>query len=167
MMLAQEFLKDKPWQLLATCILLNQTDGKRQVKPMLADFFERWPTAEKLLIAHEQDVKSALRPAGFQNVKYLRLIGMSKDWLQGKRPPEKLYGVGKYAVDSYKLFCQGYLVLDAEDKELKRYVQWAREREEDCGNSRPRGVQLSRQTGAFIPHASGGKSQREDGLQAI
>lgn len=125
-MLAQEFLKDKPWQLLATCILLNQTDGKRQVKPMLADFFERWPDEETFLRALESDVKKMIRPLGFQNIRFTRLRNMSTDWHRGKRPPEKIFGVGKYALDSYKLFVQGILISDAADKELKNYVQWAR-----------------------------------------
>lgn len=135
LMLAQEFLKDKPWQLLATCILLNQTDGKRQVKPMLADFFERWPDEETFLRALESDVKKMIRPLGFQNIRFTRLQRMSSDWYRGKRPPEKIFGVGKYASDSYKLFVQGILISDAADKELQHYVEWARSRKGEAVNN--------------------------------
>jgi adenine-specific DNA glycosylase len=125
LLLAQEFVKDKPWQLLVVCILLNQTDGKRQVKPILADFFERWPDEEVFLRAPEGDVKKMIRSLGFQNIRYTRIRRMSVDWCQGKRPPEKLYGIGKYAEDSYKLFVKGEIVGNVEDKELTKYVQWA------------------------------------------
>jgi methyl-CpG-binding domain protein 4 len=127
LLLAQEFLRDKPWQLLATCILLNQTSGK-QVKPMLADFFENWPTPKHFLEASEIEVKKLIKPLGFQNIRYKRLIGMTKDWIDGMRPPgDKLYGVGVYATQSYEIFVLGYLISEPQDKELKHYVKWAQE----------------------------------------
>lgn len=127
-MLAQEFVKDQPWRLLAICILLNQTNGVTQVKPMLADFFDEFTNPWRFLEADEAKVKQFIRPLGFQNIRYNRLVGMTKDWLAGKRPgTDKMYGVGLYAIQSYQIFCQGYLLPDPQDKELRRYVQWAKE----------------------------------------
>lgn len=40
---------------------------------------------------------------------------------------EDLYGIGKYAADSYNMFVKGYLVEGVEDKELKNYLVWAKE----------------------------------------
>jgi methyl-CpG-binding domain protein 4 len=127
-MLAQEFVRNEPWQLLAICILLNRTNGVKQVKPMLADFFDAYPTPAALIDAPIERVKVALKPLGFQNIRYDRLVHMSRDWLSGKRPPnDKLRGVGVYGKESYEIFVLGYLLLEPHDKELKRYVRWAQE----------------------------------------
>jgi methyl-CpG-binding domain protein 4 len=125
-MLIQEFLRDEPWRLLVACIMLNQTSAK-QVHGVVNQFFERWPDEETFLRALDSDVKKMIKPLGFQNVRYNRLVMMTMDWYRGKRPPEKIRGVGKYATDSFKIFCSGYLVQDVLDKELKNYVQWAKE----------------------------------------
>lgn len=45
----------------------------------------------------------------------------------GKDPLE-LYGIGKYGADSFNMFVKGYLVQDAKDKELRKYVEWVRGR---------------------------------------
>lgn len=128
LLLAQEFVRKQPWRLLAVCILLNRTNGMKQVKPMLADFFDNWPNPHALLNAPEDEVKSFLKPLGFQNVRYERLAGMSIGWLAGKRPPDdRLYGIGTYGKQSYEIFVQGYLITEPQDKELKRYVKWAQE----------------------------------------
>jgi len=104
--------------------MLNNTSGV-QVRSIFPKFFERWPDHNAFLNALDSDVKALIKPLGFQNIRYKRLREMSSDWLQGKRPPEKLHGVGKYASDSYTLFVKGLLIDDAEDKELKKYVEWA------------------------------------------
>jgi len=128
LLLAQEFVRREPWQLLAVCILLNRTNGVKQVKPMLADFFEMWPTPQDFVNAQTSDVKATLKPLGFQNIRYERLLGMSADWLVGKRPPDdKLRGVGTYGQESYEIFVRGYLVEEPHDKELRHYVRWAQE----------------------------------------
>jgi methyl-CpG-binding domain protein 4 len=127
-MLAQELVRDDPWKLLAVCILLNRTNGVKQVKPMLADFFEAWPGPKAFLSAPVSDVKQVLKPLGFQNIRYDRLAGMSCDLLLGKLPPkDKLRGVGTYGKESFEIFCRGYLVVEPHDKELKKYCEWARE----------------------------------------
>ena len=158
--LAQELLRDNPWQMLVACILLNQTNGMKQVKPMLGEFFARWPDADALLAADEADIKAALRPLGFQNIRVRRLVGMSRDWNDGKRPPAKLYGVGKYAEDSYNLFVARYLVLDVQDKELKRYVEWAQQQIE-TGVALPGGIQLRSEESAQFPDEPRGEGEGE------
>lgn len=95
---------------------------------VLADFFEEWPNPKMLLAAQDVDVKKLLKPLGLQNIRYTRIIKMTHDWLAGKRPPEdKLFGIGVYALQSYEIFCRGYLVLEPQDKELQKYVEWAKQ----------------------------------------
>ena len=40
---------------------------------------------------------------------------------------EDLPGVGKYAADSWKIFQEGNIDIQVEDKELIKYVEWAQE----------------------------------------
>ncbi len=55
---------------------------------------------------------------------------MSQSFIEGGwKEPEDLPGIGKYGADSYNAFCRGYLSHDVQDKELKKYLSWALERE--------------------------------------
>ena len=123
-LLIQEFLRDDPWKLMVAVIMLNQTSAK-QVWPILPEFFDRWPDANAFLHAPTDEVKQLIRSLGFKNVRYDRLLGMTLDFLVGVRPPQKVFGLGKYGIDSYQMFCEGVLVPDVQDKELKNYLHWA------------------------------------------
>lgn len=130
-MLVQEFLRDEPWKLLCAVIMLNQTSA-RQMWRILPDFFDRYPDPAELIIASEDEVKGAIKSLGFMNRRYERLFGMSVDFVtnvpviprEGMR--RGMYGIGKYGQDSYRIFCEGVLVEDVTDKELRNYVRWAR-----------------------------------------
>lgn len=157
-MLIQEFLRDDPWRLLVACIMLNQTSA-RQVHGIINEFFEMWPTPGDFLAADPDDVKDVIRGLGFKNVRYKRLVGMTRDWLDGRRPPERIHGVGKYAQDSFKIFCEGYIVEDVSDKELKNYVRWSKEEgagvhRAERGDPGPGGVQQGMPEGAHSSHVA-------------
>lgn len=137
----QERYRDEPWRLLVVVIMLNQTNGK-QVERVHERFFEWWPTPEALwdapvtqagadeIIAEMADV---LRPLGLQNRRALRIWRMTFDYLIVRPDPcsdvTSLHGCGRYAQDSWDIFVRGELpTLDAvDDKELRRYVEWATE----------------------------------------
>ncbi len=160
LLLAQEFVREDGWKLLAVCILLNRTSGVKQVKPMLADFFERWSSPLEFRDAVEADVKAALKPLGFQNIRYDRLAGMSRDWLDGRRPlRDRLRGVGTYARESYEIWICGYLPPEPHDKELKRYCEWGREE-----TSRVRRAEEVRGGDHLHHHGPGGV---QPGVQAL
>lgn len=126
-MLIQEFLRDEPWKLLVACILLNQTRA-RQVHSIINDLFERYPDPHVMAEADEIELAAILRPTGFHNTKAKRIKRMSAAYIGSLwTKPEDLPSVGKYAADSFKIFCSGYIVDDVLDKELKNYVQWAQE----------------------------------------
>jgi len=136
-MLIQEFLRDEPWKLLVACIMLNQTRAK-QVHGIINEFFARYPTPEDFFLADATQAKRLLKSLGFMNRRYERLHRMTIGFINNttlgiKLDCENLHGVGKYAADSFKIFCQGYLVEDVKDKELKNYVRWAKEEAESRG----------------------------------
>lgn len=124
----QERYRDDPWRLLVVVMMLNQTSGK-QVERVHGDFFRLWPTAEVAANGDQEAMAVVLRPLGFYNRRSKQIIKMSAVFIQRKwQKSYELPGIGKYGADSYTIFIEGLLIDDVEDKELKRYVKWAKER---------------------------------------
>lgn len=131
--LMQEEFRNEPWKLLVGCILLNQVSAK-VARPIWQEFFKKYPTPEALHAAPSAsalaDMTVLFRPLGFQNRRSVRVLCMTGDFLKWDGDdPLSLYGVGKYAADSYNMFVKGYLVEDAKDKELRNYLDWAKGRD--------------------------------------
>lgn len=134
--LIQEELYEDPWRLLVACSMLNQTNIK-QVRPTIKKFFELFPTAECCAFADEVDIAKCIRALGLYNRRARSLKKMSAMYFMYSsfgtvHDVSSLPGVGKYTSDSYQIFVKreipGDLVVS--DKELKRYVAWARTLEE-------------------------------------
>ena len=49
------------WQHMVGVICLNQT-GRKQVKKVLPEFFDRWPTPESLLRSRIIDIEEVIAP---------------------------------------------------------------------------------------------------------
>lgn len=140
----QEAYRDDPWALLVGCILFNMVHGSK-ARPVLEEFLRRWPTPDDLWLSEDYledtlaEMRKMFRPLGFQNRRADRIWKMTFDFIVMRVNPgidvSDLHGCGKYAVDSYNIFCRGYLVEDVRDKELRRYVDWA----------------LGRQPGGVVP----------------
>ena len=125
-MLCQELVRDDPWQVLVVCFMLNCTTGT-QVRRVFPEFFHRWPAPADLLAADPEEVKQVICSLGFKNRRYERIRRMSEEFLRWDgRDARDLYGVGQYAADSYTLFVEGVLPREVQDKELRRFCQWAR-----------------------------------------
>ena len=111
------------WQHMVGVICLNQVD-RRQTKPVLTEFFERWPTAGHLLYATVDEIAEMLEPLGMQNVRARRIWKMSLQYINwDKKDATDLCGIGKYGSDSYRIFYQNDIPADVEDRELKRYIK--------------------------------------------
>ncbi len=111
------------WEHMVGVIMLNQT-GRKPVKLTLPKFLYWFPDPQALLQANEDFVKTILAPLGMLNVRYNRLIRMTKDYLawDGK-DATMLYGIGKYGSDSYEIFFKQNYSIEPTDKELKRYLR--------------------------------------------
>jgi methyl-CpG-binding domain protein 4 len=121
-LMVQQQVEDS-WQHMVGVICLNQVD-RRQTKPVLKEFFERWPTAGFLLFATVDEIAEMLKPLGMQNVRAKRIYKMSQQWLDWDgEDATKLCGIGKYGSDSYRIFYKNDIPNDVEDKELKRYIE--------------------------------------------
>jgi methyl-CpG-binding domain protein 4 len=111
------------WEHFVGVIMLNQT-GRKIVKQVLPEFLYWFPQPKNLLEADEAFVKSIIAPLGMVNVRYTRLVEMSKDYLTWTgNDATMLYGIGKYGSDSYEIFFKKNYTVQPTDKELKRYLE--------------------------------------------
>lgn len=114
---------DGAWQHMVGVIMLNQT-GRKPVKQVLPEFLSRWPTPDKFLESHEEDVVHIIRPLGMSTVREHRIRRMTIDFLSWDGNDAKLlYGIGKYGSDSYEIFFKNNYAVEPTDKELKRYLE--------------------------------------------
>jgi methyl-CpG-binding domain protein 4 len=121
-LMVQQQIKNS-WEHFVGVIMLNQT-GRKPVKTCLPEFLYWFPNPQALLAADEKFVKSIIQPLGMVNVRYKRLIGMSRDYLTWDgRDATMLYGIGKYGSDSYEIFFKQNYTVEPTDKELRRYLE--------------------------------------------
>ena len=111
------------WQHFVGVICLNQT-GRVQVKRVLPEFFDKWPTPQKYLKSDRKTVIEVIKSLGFYNRRENTIRQMSNDFLNWDgEDATKLYGVGKYGSDSYQIFYKNNIPNDVQDHELKRYIE--------------------------------------------
>lgn len=121
----------RPWRLLVTCVLLNQTGGVAQVKPVLHELFERWPTPKAMMLAGPE-LEEFIRPLGLWRRRAKTLRDLSLAWhcrrhrIRTREDVLALPGIGPYAADAWEIVCRGRLHVEPDDKELTRWVRWAR-----------------------------------------
>lgn len=119
-------LSSPDWRVLVACSLMNMTTGLT-MRPYMWRLFAAYPTPEALAAADVEDVRRVIAPLGLSNVRAPRLVEMSRLYLAGGwTTPMDLPGCGKYATDSWLIFCRGEVprIEELRDKELRRYVHW-------------------------------------------
>ncbi|CAG8546597.1 3419_t:CDS:2 [Paraglomus brasilianum] len=106
--------------------------------PMLWKFFDKYFSPESAVGANVRELSKFLRPMGLNNKRAERIIKFSQSYLANPlfTSPRELFGVGKYADDSWRLFCgetddawkegSGFM---PDDKMLRAYIFWRREYE--------------------------------------
>lgn len=124
-----------PWRILVVCALLNRTHG-RQVRPMVEEFFERWPSPERVVKTTE-GMYDLIRPLGFGNRRIETIRNISEDYVlffgegdakkeQGFGWVDAIRGCGQYAKDSIAIFVCDVLQNVSSDTWLQKYVEWRR-----------------------------------------
>lgn len=146
--LVQEAVQDDPWKLLIATMFLNKTSGKVAL-PVFWYVIKCWPTPEKLAEADFETLKALLHHLGLSNTRAHRLRNLSRMYIEHPPNPRLVYkskvtkrketvdyppthvshypGSGKYALDSYRIFCMGkgeWKKVLSDDKELRRYLRW-------------------------------------------
>jgi adenine-specific DNA glycosylase len=122
-------LVEQPWRMLLVCSALNLTSW-RQVDPVMEKFFSRWPDPHTFLSATHEEIVEIIRPLGFYNRRARGWRALTLAWLELENPTHqqiaKLPSVGKYAVDSWRIFIERDLSVEPEDKVLRSWINEAR-----------------------------------------
>ena len=122
-MLIQEEFKHNPFQMLIGCIMLNQTSNKN-VRGVIYSFFNKWPTPNHILQESDDIIKAHIRSLGFYNRRTLTIKKFCRQWILNEYDKiTELYGIGKYANDSYEIFINGNRNVDPTDKILIKYLR--------------------------------------------
>lgn len=102
--------------------MLNQTNNK-QVRRVIYDFFERYPNPQSISKLSIPDITERLRPLGFYNRRAKTILQFSHEYINKQfENISELYGIGKYASDSYEIFINGNTNVTPTDKILIRYL---------------------------------------------
>ena len=111
------------WQHMVAVICLNQT-YRKQVKQVLPELFEKWPTPEKMMKANLRSIQRIIKPLGMWRVRSRRIKRMSEEYLTwDHKEAADLHGIGRYGSDSYRIFYLGETNIEVTDKELKKYLE--------------------------------------------
>lgn len=120
-LMVQEQIQNE-WEHMIGVIMLNQT-YRKQVKKVLPDFLQRFPTPESVVKSRIIDIENIIAPLGMKKVRAKRIYRMSLDYLTwDKNNATMLYGIGKYGSDSYEIFFKNNFNVQPTDKELKKYI---------------------------------------------
>ena len=127
--LLQEQLNADPWKIFVCCIFCNLTK-RNTSEPYFWKFLEKWPTPEAASVLSEKELKSLIKPLGLVDRRAKALKQMSIDYLEKdwKSDATKLFGIGKYGSDAYRIFVKNEWKLVAPtDSALKNYKSWLEE----------------------------------------
>jgi methyl-CpG-binding domain protein 4 len=130
-LLLQEIYNEHPWRVLICCIMLNCT-SRKQVDQIREEFFKHYPTPHDAINSDSDEMSNLISLLGFKNKRTTAIKRFSSDWLTlNWNEPKELYGIGKYAQDSWDIFYKGDLMVEPTDGVLGKYLTWARAQPEN------------------------------------
>ena len=119
--LLQEIYQPDGWKMLTCCVLLNLTNRK-QVDTVRDELFKRYPTPKDMMNANQSELAELLKPLGLYNRRAKSLKKMSEGYVKGFNSVDELYGIGKYAMDSWEIFQNNNRNVNPTDKVLLAYL---------------------------------------------
>ena len=119
--LLQEIYQPDGWKMLTCCMLLNLTNRK-QVDTVRNELFKRYPTPKDMMNANQSELAELLKPLGLYNRRAKSLKKMSEGYVKGFKSVDELYGIGKYAMDSWEIFQNNNRNVNPTDKVLLAYL---------------------------------------------
>ena len=120
--LLQEIYQSDGWKMLTCCMLLNLTN-RRQVDVIRDELFKRYPTPKDMMNAKHRELADILKPLGLYNRRATSLRLMSAGYIGGFKSVDELYGIGKYAKDSWEIFQNNNMSVNPTDKVLQEYLR--------------------------------------------
>lgn len=124
--LIQEHLWNDPWKIFVACIFCNLT-RRVDAEPYMWKFFKRYPSANDVSLSDISDIEKMIKPIGLSRKRSVALVKMSNDYINidWRDRPDKLYGIGKYGSDAYRIFCLGdWKNVSPKDHALNDYHSW-------------------------------------------
>ncbi|KAK9810233.1 hypothetical protein WJX72_007033 [[Myrmecia] bisecta] len=122
--LVQEQYAD-PWQHLVCCLLCSRTSGGQIIRDTISSFLRLYPTPSAVLCTPNQELETTLNPVGLQEVRCKAVQSMSHAFLaENWQDPSEFWGCGRFAADSWRIFCRGDKAARVEDATLQRYLRW-------------------------------------------
>lgn len=130
----QEQYRDEPFKMMVICFMLNLTSYK-QVDKVRFEFFSKFKSPQDIINARDEDIVSTIKTLGLYNRRTKIFKRFSSQWIQALKEYgsenkiplselKKMSGVGKYALDSWKIFQLKEYDINVEDKILKKYLKW-------------------------------------------
>jgi len=88
-----------------------------------------YPTPVSMESADVQDLQSLLKPLGMWRKRSTTLQRFSREYLEKNwNTPKELFGCGKYAEDTWRVFCMGdWKNVEPNDHALNKYRDWLEE----------------------------------------
>ena len=120
--LLQEIYQDDGWKMLTCCMLLNLTNRK-QVDTIRDELFKKYPSPKDMMNAKHRELADILKPLGLYNRRATSLRLMSAGYIGGFKSVDELYGIGKYAKDSWEIFQNNNMSVNPTDKVLQEYLR--------------------------------------------
>ena len=120
--LLQEIYQDDGWKMLTCCMLLNLTNRK-QVDTIRDELFKKYPTPKDMMNAKHRELADILKALGLYNRRATSLRLMSAGYIGGFKSVDELYGIGKYAKDSWEIFQNNNMSVNPTDKVLQEYLR--------------------------------------------
>ena len=129
--LIQESLWPDEWRILVSCLLLNQTTRK-QVDKVIDELFRVYPGPASMAMAKDEKLRRIIRSLGMSNKRSATLKRFSHEYMTKKwSSPLELYGCGKYAEDTWLIFCKGkWKQVTPKDHALNNYHDYLTSTEE-------------------------------------
>jgi len=84
--------------------------------------FKRYPTPKDMMNANQSELAELLKPLGLYNRRAKSLKRMSEGYVKGFNSVDELYGIGKYAMDSWEIFQNNNRNVNPTDKVLLAYL---------------------------------------------
>lgn len=121
--LIQEDYTHDPWKMMICCIFLNQTTNT-QVRKILSSFFTKFPDEYSVKENHIPEIAEMIKPLGLYNRRANTIVKFCRGWINGFKSVSTLYGIGRYASDSWEIFLNKNYNIQVTDKKLKMYLDW-------------------------------------------
>lgn len=129
--LLQEELNADAWKIFVCCIFCNLTK-RVQAEPYFWKVLKKWPSPADMSQVDIEELKEIIKPLGLSQKRAVALQRMSYEFIHKnwKNDPTKLYGIGKYASDAYRIFVLNeWKDVQPKDGALVNYVNWRRDNE--------------------------------------